>query len=284
MRRTLYALIAALVALPATRAVADTYFASGFENPPYTAGQPLFGQDGWDVQVVGGSALGPNAKVTTTQPKSGLQSLEVKGSDLTPLTSIGYNVGVYRRYVNLDVAGASNPVIRVAADLRIDGPQTTQTDDRMTGDLFSANLKAFSLDGSLGEFSLSSDGHVYVYTDNDSYLFGAPAALGVYHRLALDLDFTNKTTTFSIDGTKLGSIPFTDGYTSSVLTHGTLLAYGLNPDSLHRDLTPYTAYYDNFSIASVPEPSTFVLAAVAALGMAGAAARRRRVESSGRST
>ena len=276
MRRPTSVLLVALVSVAVSRASAETYYATGFENPPFQSGQPLAGQDGWDVQVVGGNPLGPNGHISMAQPRSGLQSVEVKGSDLTPLAAIGYDVGVYRRYVAVNVAAAGFPVVRVAADLRIDGPQTEQTADRVTGDFFSANLKAFSDDGSLGEFSLSSDGHVYVYTNDDSYLFGAAAALGQYHRLALDIDFANKTTTFSIDGTALGSVPFTAGFTSNVLSHGTLLAYGLDPDPLHRDVSVYTAHYDNFSIASVPEPSTFVLSAVAALGLAGAIARRRR--------
>jgi hypothetical protein len=271
--RLLIGIMFAGVIVVARPAEAQTIYSTGFENPPFNAGQPLPGQDGWDAQIVGGVPLGPNGQISTAQPKTGLQSVAVRGMDLTPLSEIGYDVAVYRHFVNYNVAAAGFPIIRVAADLRIDGPQTAQTADRVTGDFFSANLKAFSSDGSLGEFSLSSDGHVYVYTNDDSYLFGATSALGQYHHLAIDLNFSNKTTTFSIDGTTLGSVPFTAGFGSNILSHGTLLAYGLAPDPLGRDVSAYTAYYDNFSITAVPEPSAVILSG---LGGAGVFAMRRR--------
>ena len=80
-------------------------------------------------------------------------------------------------------------MIRIEADMRLDGPQTTQTADRTTGDYFSVNLAAFSDDGDLGEMSLSSDGHVYSYSAADSYLYERPINLGQYYHLTMDLDF-----------------------------------------------------------------------------------------------
>src|SRR5262249_51876528 len=155
---------------------------------------------GWVVQVYNGSPLGPNGVISTAQPESGSQSVQVHGSDLTP-TDIGYAAGSYRRFVDYDVAAAGFPIVRVEAHVRIDGPGTSQTADRVTGDFFSANLATFSADGDdFGELSLSSDGYVYAYSADDSYLDERPINLGQYYHLVLDLNFAARTTTFRFNG------------------------------------------------------------------------------------
>ncbi len=239
-------------AVPAARA--QNVYQTGFEDPPFVAGQPLVGQDGWVIQLFNGSPLGPNAAISTAHPASGLQSVLVQGADLTP-TGVGYDVGSYRKFVDFDVAAAGSPIVRIQADMRLDGPLTPQTDDRVTGDFLSVNLVAFSTDGNVGEMSLSSDGHAYSYSAGGSYLFERPVSLGQYQQLGMDLDFAAGMTTYRLNGEILGTQPFADGFMSEVLNRGSLVVYAVDPDPLGRDRNAYTAYYDNFSIAVVPEPN-----------------------------
>src|SRR5438093_661717 len=97
-------LLVACVALPVVPAYAEddaVIYATGFENPPFTAGLPLVGQDGW----VGVPRLSPNAAVISTDlPFTGSQSVRVAGADLAHQDSInkvtkGYYdaIGSYRK-------------------------------------------------------------------------------------------------------------------------------------------------------------------------------------------
>jgi hypothetical protein len=253
---------------------AQTLYSTGFENPPFQAGQPLVGQDGWVNQVFMGTPLGPNAAISTAHPESGLQSVQVNGADLTPVAPAGLDLGSYRQFVNFDDAAAGFPIVRVEVDARLDGPKTDQTSDHTTGDFFSVNLATFAANGDdLGEMSLSSDGHVYSYSTDDSYLFEQPYNSGQYVHLALDLNFAAKTTTFQLNGQVLGSALMDT--TANDLSRGSLVVYAQDPDSLSRDRSLYTAYYDNFSIrAGVPEPSSLVLLAVGGLSICGLRTRR----------
>ena len=253
-----------------------TIYATGFENPPYQSGQALVGQDGWVNLVYNGDPLGPTAAViTTAQPSGGTQSVEVHVGDLTPIDA-GLAIGSYRQFVNYDVAAAGFPIIHIQADVRLDGPGTTQTADRVTGDFVSANLGPSATDGYLGEVSISSDGHMYGFSAADSYLFAVPVNLGQYYTLALDVDFGTRTTSYYLDGQLLGSAAFDPSGTSNILNRGSIVAYALSPDSLNRDASAYTAYFDNFSITAVPEPSSLTLSA---LGLAGALILARRSRS-----
>src|SRR5262249_51544084 len=64
-----------------------TIYATPFENPPFVAGSPLVGEDGW-TGVAGAIPppppnLSPNAAVISTDLYfAGLQSVRVKGADL----------------------------------------------------------------------------------------------------------------------------------------------------------------------------------------------------------
>lgn len=82
LSRSLFAAIPVLVglaiAVPSSYA-GETLYQTGFEYPPFVAGQPLVGQDGWSAPP----PLSPNAAVISTiQPRQGKQSVLVPGADL----------------------------------------------------------------------------------------------------------------------------------------------------------------------------------------------------------
>jgi hypothetical protein len=103
----------------------------------------------------------------------------------------------------------------------------------------------------VGELAISSDGHAYAYSGNEdvpTFLAGVPVTLGEWHHLAIVADFASKTSSYYVDGVRLGTFPFepSEDFTG-VLLRGTLLAYGA-PDSATVHKADYAAHYDRFSI------------------------------------
>ena len=214
-------------------------YATGFENPPFILGPllapppappPFLGQDGW----VGAPPLSPNAAVIVVF--SGNQSVQVRGADLVTqkddinkVTNGYYDaIGSYRKPVNFDVGAAGLPIVRIQANVRIDGPLSPPTEASHPcvfaryahpvpcNNFFSASVtaraqvvdaKGNQIDtAGIGELAISSDGHVYGYSGDENvptFLTSAAITLGAWHTLAVDLNFRTRTFSFSVDGNPL---------------------------------------------------------------------------------
>jgi hypothetical protein len=249
---------------------AATVYATGFENPPFASGSQLLGQDGWSTAIP--PFLNPSgAVIATAAPASGQQHVQVSGAALQAAAEVApYTaIGSYRRPVDYDTAATGLRVVRVQADVRLDGPATT-----VGTDAAAASLAARSGSGPVGEIEISSDGRVNAFAANvapgAAPTFSAPVTLGAYHTLLIEVDFAADTYRFFVDGAALGTpLAFEPGFTSDVLSRGALVTYTrLAADG--RD--DYTYRFDNFSVSAVPEPGG--LAALAAAGV-GLVARRR---------
>lgn len=246
--------LASLV-LGAVAAPAATLYSTGFEDPPFTHGSPLLGQDGWSTAIP--PFLNPTAAVVTNDlAQSGSQSLKIAGADLVAAPEVDplAVVGSYRRPVDYD-ASAGLPRVLITSHVRLDGPTLG------TGDFFAANIAARSGDGGIGELSISSDGNVYGYTGNfdGTTLVSRSITLGEWHTLGISVDFDADTYSFLVDGSSLGTFPFESGFTSDTLVRGAAVVYGFpdSPDagsSFHKD--QFIARFDNFSIETVPEPAS----------------------------
>jgi hypothetical protein len=259
-----------------------TIYATGFENPPFAAGSILVGQDGWaGVTSIPKTSclvncLSPNAAVIATDLYfSGLQSVRVKGADLQHQGFIntrtgGYYdaIGSYRRAVTCDVA-AGFPIVRVQANVRIDGPKTPPGGDAnacVTGqevpcnNFFSASVTAravSTIEGTtgIGELAISSDGKAYGYSGDENvptFLTSRPISLGVWHTLEVDADFGSRTFSFALDGKTLpgGPFPFPSKADTNTLQRGSFVVYAA-PDTAALKKGNYVVHVDNFSITSL---------------------------------
>ncbi len=242
-------------------AAAATVYSTGFESPGMAAGSQLVGQDAW---VAGAPFLSPNAAVVSTAAaQSGTQSVRVRGQDMVHADEVGPEldaVGSYRRPVNYNAGAAGTPIVQITSSVRLDGPVAT-------GDFFSANIAARSADGALAELSISSDGILYGYLGGagTSVTIGS-ITLGAWHTLGINVDFDANLYSFSVDGTTSGSFPFDAGFTSDVLLRGAIVTYA-KPDAGGNLRNNYTAYFDNFSINAVPEPTTTGVLLLSACGL-----------------
>jgi hypothetical protein len=229
-------------------------YSTGFEAPPFAAGAPLLGTDGWSLAIP--PFLNPSAAVITDAvKKSGKQSADVWGGDLVsaprdddgmPLTAPYDAVGSYRHPVNYSVT-AKKPIIVVEADLLLDTEEPTTEDD-----FFSLTIAARSGDGeTLGEMGLSSAGSVDVYgfdaAAGDPTLISKPTEVNPWHRLSIVMDFSSATTTvaYFVDDEFITATPTTS--TSNALLRGSMVVYARPDGGDTRD--NYTARFDNFRIS-----------------------------------
>jgi hypothetical protein len=262
----------------ARSALAQTIYGTGFEAPPYTAGAQLVGQDAWSQPAIPAFLNPASAVVSTVLPESGAQSIEALGKNLqtddfiSNVTGGYYHaIGSYTHSIGYN-AGPTGKV-RVSADVYVSGPTTTGAN------FFSASVASIGGDGSgLGELAISSDGQVHAYSSDDlvpSFLFSAPVTLGAWHSLAIVDDFSAKTSSFYVDAALLGTSPFVaSGNPGNTINRASLIVYAAPETStLHR--ADYAAYWDNYSVESVPEPAGGALALCAALAF-GCVMRRRR--------
>ena len=199
---------------------------------------------------------GPDAAtITSAIAQAGLQSVQIRGADMVNAIEVDplAAVGAFVKDLNYDTAAAGLPLVKIQSSVRLNGPVIG------TGDFFSANLGARSEDGAV-ELSISSDGMIYGYSFvEETLIYSAPITLNAWHTLAITMDFTAKTYTFSFDGTSSSAFAFNAGFTSNVLLHEAVVTYAY-PDTATNHRSDFTAYYDNVSAtASVPEPASAVL-------------------------
>jgi hypothetical protein len=164
-----------------------------------------------------------------------------------------YNaIGSYRHPVDYDTGGSQTVVVSV--DVRLDGRSTPRSN------FFSASIAAigYNSDGGsegIGELAISSDGHVYGYSGQDLapvFLTSARVALGTWHNLAIEVDFAERTYSFYVDGSWLGTFDFADSATSDVLRRGSIITYAAS-DTKKDKKADHAANFDNFAIEVVEE-------------------------------
>lgn len=240
MHAPLLAAIGSLL-LAGSAAIGSLYH-TGFESHDFTAGQPLAGQDGWTALVGANAAQIARGRRFTS---SGRQAVRCLGGDLEHLPSQFLYDGAWEQVVPLD-PGSQPSVIRVKADVRLDGPDTGSGPAE---DMVSANLYARNGAGRSAFLYLSSTGNVYAFANSDQgsagYRFETPVELGEYVELAITLDYRTHVATFEVDGDEIGTLPFGG---AGEQWRGVLLEMAAYDDPQFVDPTLYTAYWDDVSV------------------------------------
>jgi hypothetical protein len=254
-RTVLAACLLALAMLASGAASAAIIYATGFEAPTFTAGQPIAGQDGWTSRF--GSTAGT---VATNNPASGQQVLEFRADQL-PLFGFGFNLETVRKFLDFDTAAAGTRGVNVAVDVRLNG---SSLQDDLVEAIFSAIDPSFQ---DYGQMQISADGHLYIYGSQFADVFVGNVTLDAYHRLAMRIDFVNRETTFAVDGSDLVTFAFDSSLQSTIFSAGSLhMAAPTDPALANPTL--YAAYFDNLQVETIPEPTTLALLISVLLGWA----------------
>lgn len=239
-----------LFALAATASEAAVVYATGFESPNFAAGQPIDGQDGWSSRF--GSSAGA---VSTNRPANGSQALEFRASDL-PVFGFGFNLETVRRFLDFDAVAAGSRGVNVAVNVRLDG---LEIQDDVVEAIFSAIDPTFQ---DYGQMQISADGHLYIYGSQVTDSYVGNVSLREYHRLAMRIDFLSRETTFVIDDLDLVTFAFNSSLQSTVFRAGSL-HMAAPTDAQLADPARYAAYFDDFQVQTIAEPSTLALAGAA---------------------
>jgi hypothetical protein len=238
--------IGLLALLSAPQAAAVLLYQTGFESPTFVTGQLVAGQDGWSSRF-----NSPTGFIGNTAPKSGSQNLDMRFDRLSDRGG-GLFDDASRRIFDYDAIANGTPIVRLSVDALLSGPKTQQ-------DVLNAAFEVLTTGVDvLGQFSISADGNLYAYGSRfEDYLL-VPIELGRYYNLGMEVNFLERTTIFSIDGTFLASFMFADEVQSTVLWQAPLEAFVFTGDE-DLDLGAYIARYDNYSVVALPEPTSAML-------------------------
>jgi hypothetical protein len=254
--------VAAGMFLAAPRADAVVvYDSGGFEAPRFIAGD-LAGQDVQGPWLRSGGTA--PAVVQSTVTRSGGQAVQFTRTATGGDTWYGVNKEM--------TPTAPNQVVRISWDMNV-----TQTQGDEFGPFFGVDaydgfgglpkrVGLLGVDASTGEVLILGAGP----TDEEE-LFVAPGEIvpfGQWNRYALELDYATRTYRGYVNGVLVGGDDFIDdedgivGFTDAPI--GSLQAGAAD--------VPGVAYFDNYTIEVVPEPTTVAIFGLASLGLL---ARRR---------
>jgi PEP-CTERM motif len=235
-------LVAVLMSVGTITAYAGVLYSTGFENPPFTIG-PLAGQDGW--QVFGNTSV----DVQSTVVYAGSQAVWVDGTN-------GQSGPYHSDF-------STGPLVALSAYLYL-GSSSTQSSWQFAG--LGSGLFPFiggiDTNSSTNDIALITAGFPVVGTFTRD----------TWHNVYFVFDFTTQKYNFWLDGTQLGTnVPFCGdngpclGETVSSYGTGLFDTFGGGNDS---------GYMDNYSVSTVPEPSSIALLGSGILSLAGMLWRR----------
>jgi uncharacterized delta-60 repeat protein len=231
-------------------------YETSFEAPAFTPGLPIRGQDNWEM-FHDGDAI----SVSTNNARTGTQCLRFNGALLEQNGPNSATAYCFSRALESFVSNPP-PIVDIIASVRLDGPQSGTLGTREES-LLGANLMAVVPDQAgigreLGGFIVSSAGKIFTYSavPEDAYKFSVPYSFGVYRTLKLRVDFVARNLRYYVDDVYLGLVNFPPSLQTDRLFGAYLFLNGaidpINTPDLVYNPANYTAYFDDYSLVSVP--------------------------------
>ena len=240
------------------------YDSGGFEPPRFVPGD-LNGQDAangtWRRdQFSEGTAL-----VQSLVVQSGLQAVQLT----RPADEFGDTRYAIPLTPRLTPTGAQS-LVRVTWDMNV-----SQSPTQPFGPFFGVEgydepaANDIRLAGSLGVDSFTGE---ILYQDADGFLTpvettpgqNLTVARGQWNRYMLEFDYAAQQYSAFLNGTRLVTTPFVDGGITG-MTDAPLSTFATDPEAL--DTSTGTAYFDNYTIEVVPEPSVLGLVGIGSLAL-----------------
>jgi len=217
-------------------------YSTGFEEPTFSLGN-VNGQDGWLAQL--SPPLRGPVIIQNTTVASGKQALEIQATGpLSRLTTFAQQ--------NLNL-GSGGKTVRAEFDFLYHGSLQT-------------GFSAFGDTGYVGQ--LSTVGGKFFLGNSSSSVFSGASANGVWYRLTMDMNFAAQTIEGFVDGTSIGSLAMNPPSPANNFIGFQFVSYNSGGAT-------QKAYFDNFSIKVIPEPSSFTLAGLGGIFLVISAFRRR---------
>lgn len=239
MNKTLFAAALAVLAVGAQAQV----YSTSFEAPTFTVGD-LQGQGGWDTTNVGT----PTWTVSTDRAKTGTQSVKWSDAGVTSASSFAWiDVSTF--------APGAVPALSAAFSVFIE--QNSAASRRFGFDIFynSTDRSRLIIDKNTGIF-----GNTAIASTAVSQLGTlSTASAGRWVDFFVNINFGTRAVTATVDGINI-ALPSLS--TSTTNATDIDLFRGLNsPLSGETGL----AYFDDYRVAAVPEPTTMALLALGAV-------------------
>jgi len=248
----------ALLSLGSVPSEAGVLYATGVENPPFTLG-PIDGQAGWSVFSASGQASAP--VVENVFVNSGAQAVAIPnpvGGQTGPFLQPNFVAPVLDMSIDMYLFSSSNET----------GWQFGTT---------GAGGNGFAGGVDMGSASSAHGGGttIYAITGNYTTVIGT-FTRNTWHHVDLILDYTTQTYAVELDGATLASgLAFCgNNFGNCNGAAVTSLGWALF-DSFGGPGGNDLGVFDNFSIATVPEPATITLLGAGLLGL-GLLRRRHR--------
>lgn len=249
-----------LLASPVSAVV--LYDSEGFETPPFINNQPLAGQD----PVDGPWLTDNNVSTATVQ-----SAVKASGNQAVELTRTGSAAADQRWWVQKPITPSQRYVI-IEWDQRT--LQTSQVGVNF-GPVF--GVEAYDAVGTavplIGSALVDSTTGDLLYQDSGTGFLtetGTIVPFNTWQHFGLQLDYDTSTYQIFYNGTQVVSEGFVD---SPILGFSDAPLAGLAGSNDPGDLNATgTAYFDNYVINVIPEPTVFTILGIAALGIL----RRRR--------
>lgn len=128
------------------------------------------------------------------------------------------------------------------------------------GDAETGRLGLFGVDANTGEILYSQAGTGFLQAPGEVVNFGE------WYNYRMKLDYQAKEYTIFLNGSPLWTEPFEGGTSLSDFTDADITAIAASADPVSQGLSG-TAYFDNYLVYQIPEPSTALLLALAMLGV-----------------
>lgn len=239
--RSICALAALL--LPISHASASILYSTGFESPEFVPGQ-LAGQAGW--QTTASDFSRPATQIINTNARTGTQCLKIDALTIS---------GTEWSFVPINfTADASASIVRIGVDMLVEtGPDKSQ----------GYGIDAYDRAGvRIGQFSLATS-NLLTINNTTTTLAAGIGARDVWISYLFTLDFGARTISLSVNGqAPLAALPFGPG-AGNDLGDADIRIVGAAVDA---------AYFDNYSVVSLPAPATGSLTLI---GLAMRTRRRR---------
>jgi hypothetical protein len=213
-----------------TIALADVLASSSFEGSKFVAGKTLDGQGGFVV------IQAPQAMLVSNQNAAhGHNCVQIRGGEL--IHSIGSSLvqSIGGKPLFYDPVANGTPIVRLIANVRLDGDNTGLGSDKVSAELNTA------VGGYGFLLSLNANGNVYGGWSGNAFQFSTPFEMGKYVALEMRFDFDAWTVTFLVNGNSIGSAPLPPLAGTEMVA----LAMSMTAVQGFQDRDQYTAYFDD---------------------------------------